>query len=219
MESLLEALKHAADGAYVIDEQQRIVFWNKAAETMLGYNADEVIGRNCYQIFAGRDEAGCPICRWRCLPYVASGRGEPVQTFDAHVRGKDGHPHWVSVSILSLPDNADTPCALIHLFRNIDSQKQMESFVRDVVGQARQFALRECRPATPLNAEPPPEQLTAREFQVLALLAQGIDTAAIAQKLIINEVTVRNHIQHILHKLNVHSRLEAVAYAHEHDLL
>jgi PAS domain S-box-containing protein len=219
MENLLEALTHTADGAYVIDAQQRITFWNRAAEDLLGYSAEEVLGRSCYQVFAGRDETGCPICRQRCIPYVAGGRGEPVQNFDTYVRSKDGRSHWVNVSILALPGAKDTPRAIVHIFRNIDAQKQVEAFARDVAGQARQLDLRKRRPTTPANDRPIPEQLTTREFQILELLAQGIDTSTIAQKLVIRDVTVRNHIQRILHKFDVHSRLEAIVYARKHELL
>jgi LuxR family maltose regulon positive regulatory protein len=48
---------------------------------------------------------------------------------------------------------------------------------------------------------------------VLQLLTEGLDGAAIAQRLFLSPATVRNHIQHILDKLGVHSRVEAVALA------
>ncbi|MBI2864607.1 MAG: PAS domain S-box protein [Chloroflexi bacterium] len=51
--------------------------------------------------------------------------------------------------------------------------------------------------------------LTPREKEVLKLLSQGDDTAAIARKLVISQITARNHIQHILAKLGVRNRLEA----------
>jgi two-component system nitrate/nitrite response regulator NarL len=63
------------------------------------------------------------------------------------------------------------------------------------------------------------QDLTDREREVLSLLAQGHSTREIAQALSISYSTARNHIQNILHKLNVHSRLEAVAYAYEHGLV
>jgi PAS domain S-box-containing protein len=219
MENLLEALKHTADGAYIIDAQQRIIFWNKAAEALLGFTAQEVLGRPCYQIIGGRDETGCPICRRRCLPYLAGGRGESIQSFDVCVRDKDGRSHWLNVSTLVLPGDDDKPRAIVHLFRIIDVQKQMEVFVRDVASQARHFERRQRRPPTTPREESSPAQLTPRETQVLELLARGMDTTEIAQALVISKVTVRNHVQHILHKLNVHSRLEAVAYALQHDLI
>jgi two-component system, NarL family, nitrate/nitrite response regulator NarP len=60
--------------------------------------------------------------------------------------------------------------------------------------------------------------LTARELEVLRLLADGLGQKKIAQALFITPKTVATHIQRILTKLDVHSRAEAVAYAHRHRL-
>ena len=69
-------------------------------------------------------------------------------------------------------------------------------------------------------AEPGPNatELTPREREVLALLASGLNQAAIAADLFISEKTVETHIQRILSKLGVHSRAEAVAVAHREGL-
>ena len=56
--------------------------------------------------------------------------------------------------------------------------------------------------------------LTAREQQVLALLAGGASQADIAEMLVISAKTVAAHIDHILQKLGVHSRAQAVAVAY-----
>lgn len=61
--------------------------------------------------------------------------------------------------------------------------------------------------------------LTARERQCLELLVEGLDTAAIATKLGVSRATVRTHIQSVLTKLGVHSRLEAASFASRHRLL
>jgi DNA-binding NarL/FixJ family response regulator len=55
--------------------------------------------------------------------------------------------------------------------------------------------------------------LTAREREVLALLAEGKSSAEIACELVISARTVGTHVQHILGKLGVHSRAQAVALA------
>jgi len=55
-------------------------------------------------------------------------------------------------------------------------------------------------------------RLTHRERQVLALLAEGADNDTIARTLVISPQTARTHIQNILSKLEVHSRLEATAF-------
>jgi DNA-binding NarL/FixJ family response regulator len=60
--------------------------------------------------------------------------------------------------------------------------------------------------------------LTTREREVLAHLAAGHDQAKIAEALIVSERTIATHIQNILNKLGVHSRAEAVAFAHRHGM-
>jgi DNA-binding NarL/FixJ family response regulator len=55
-------------------------------------------------------------------------------------------------------------------------------------------------------------RLTRREREVLALLAQGGDNHLIAQRLVISPQTARTHVQNVLTKLGVHSRLEAAAF-------
>ncbi|WP_218027843.1 response regulator transcription factor, partial [Nocardia uniformis] len=76
-----------------------------------------------------------------------------------------------------------------------------------------------------VNASPrrtgvdPRQVLTAREIQVLRLLATGLPVAAIAERLFVAEVTVRSHIHHMLRKLELDRAFQAVALAHESGLL
>ena len=56
----------------------------------------------------------------------------------------------------------------------------------------------------------PAASLTVRQNEALALLAEGLGTAAIAERLGVAEETARNHIRGLLGALGVHSRLEAV---------
>jgi DNA-binding NarL/FixJ family response regulator len=65
------------------------------------------------------------------------------------------------------------------------------------------------RPATRNN----PAQLTARELEVLALVAEGLRNADIARRLFVSEKTVGHHISAILRKLDVRTRGEAGAAA------
>ena len=62
-------------------------------------------------------------------------------------------------------------------------------------------------------------ELTTRQFEALALLAEGLGTRVIATRLGIAEETARNHIRGILSQLGVHSRLEAVVRAYRLGLL
>ena len=63
------------------------------------------------------------------------------------------------------------------------------------------------------------EPLSARELEVLQLIAQGASNRAIADRLVITVGTVKSHINHIFGKLDAHSRTEALAKARDLDLL
>jgi DNA-binding NarL/FixJ family response regulator len=72
-----------------------------------------------------------------------------------------------------------------------------------------------------LRQRPTPQgsDLTARELELLRLIAAGESTAAIASQLYLSVHTVRNHVARILTKLQAHTRLEAVAIAVRHGLI
>jgi DNA-binding NarL/FixJ family response regulator len=76
-------------------------------------------------------------------------------------------------------------------------------------------------PPRPRGADAPSgvELLTPRELEVLRLLAGGMSQPEIAKRLVISPKTVATHIQHVLVKLGVHSRAQAVAAAHRHGLI
>jgi DNA-binding CsgD family transcriptional regulator len=61
--------------------------------------------------------------------------------------------------------------------------------------------------------------LTAREVEVLRLLATGATNREIADVLVISEHTARRHLQNIFAKIGVSSRAAATAYAYEHGLV
>jgi DNA-binding NarL/FixJ family response regulator len=63
------------------------------------------------------------------------------------------------------------------------------------------------------------EFLTPRELDVLRLIGQGLRNRMIAERLVISEKTVQNHISNIFAKLQVNDRSEAIIWASQHNLI
>jgi DNA-binding NarL/FixJ family response regulator len=70
------------------------------------------------------------------------------------------------------------------------------------------------RPAPPKEFD----ELTAREHEILRLIASGLSNAEIGRQLYISETTVKTHVTHILQKLGLHDRVQAIVLAHQTGL-
>jgi PAS domain S-box-containing protein len=208
-DGLEDALASAGDGVFVTGADGRVVLWNRAAEKILGHSAREVMGRGCCDLFAGRDEHGNRLCYVGCAVRSLVKIGEPVQSFDMRTRTKAGRPVWLSITILSVGAGGERRLTA-HLFRDVTATKELLTLVHERLGALRTGAD---------TAPPAADTLTRRELEVLRLMAQGLNTAATAERLHVSRATVRNHVQNIFAKLEVHSRLEAVARATRERLL
>lgn len=203
---LFDALARAGDGALVADPDGRVVLWNQAAERLLGWTATEALGRTCCDLLDGRPPDDRGACGTGCPVIMAGSRAEAVESFDVRARAKSGEAISLNVSTLTMAADEDGPLR-IHLFRILGERRA------PVTGHAPAV---QSAPTDEANSSGP---LTRREREVLRLLATGANTKVAAQQLGVSPATVRNHVQNLLGKLGVHSRLQAVAYATTHRLL
>lgn len=220
MDSILSALDRAAEGAFLIDNNQRIIHWNRAAQEMLGYAPAEVLGHSCHEIIQGRDDHDRAWCRNNCYVTAMARAGQPVETFNTIARTKAGELRWINISILALqtPGDADSQ-VVMHLFRDATELKLQERFTRQVVDLVEGLWQQPQTYAPAVRTDDWVEKLTDRELDVLRMLAQGYSMDQIAQLLSISKATARNHTQSIYQKLGVHNRAQAVAYAYDQNLV
>lgn len=219
IDDLLNILARSEDGVFAVDKRQRIIFWSAAAERLLHQTAAKVMGKYCYEVVLGRDYEGHPFCRRNCPAIRAARRGWGVPNFDIACR-PNGEEIWLNVSIVPTPHSRASGPVATHLFRDVSKRRQSERLAQAAIDTVTQFMSDTA--ATEPEDKPypaPGPALTARELEVLRLLvADGLGTRSLAIKLGLSEATVRNHIQRLLAKLGVHTRLEAVIYAARHGL-
>ena len=141
-----------------------------------------------------------------------------IPAFDLDVKTVSGKRKWVSVSII-VADVQDERL-VIHLLRDIEAQKQIEALTKEISVLAGHLSGQGVqRLQEPIPTQAPDVELTPQERRVLHLLARGTNTAGIGRELNVTPATVRNHVQHILQKLRVHTRLEAILRATRDGLL
>ncbi len=200
----------SADAIFVSDSRQRVVVWSAEAERLLGRPAAEVVGRPCYEVMAGTELDGHPVCRRNCRVATNAKRGRPTVAYDIVARTADGEPICLTSSIILATSQDRARPYMLHLVRPRSRPPDGTA----ISGATTPFGAVE-RSAVPPIGQP----LSRRELEVLRLLAAGQTTVGIAEALTISRITARNHIQNLERKLGAHSRVEAVIYGSHHQLI
>jgi DNA-binding CsgD family transcriptional regulator len=190
------------------------VFWNRSAERILGYSAEEVMGLSCASALQGSDVFGNRYCSDNCPVTQMAIRNETVRHFGVRFHAKNQRPILVDMNILNLAVRAPDHFLLVHVMRPSEKAEPSEHPAEDP-GSPPRSALVAIRESLDARAR----KLTAREVEVIGMLAAGHTTPDIASRLHISTMTARNHIQNILEKLELHSKAEAVAFAFQKRLI
>jgi len=97
----LEIIENMREGAYFADVDRRIMFWNKAAEHITGFDREEILGKQCHSTLLNHiDSDGNAICIAGCPLHQALTDGKQ-RKHDVFVKHKDGHR--VAVSVHTFP--------------------------------------------------------------------------------------------------------------------
>jgi PAS domain S-box-containing protein len=213
MSTVQDLISRSADGVFGIDAEQTVVFWNRACESMTGIPAEQAIGSHCHELLRGRDLMGRPFCGCDCpLGSLAKG-GPPPSQIPMRITHADGNNVQLNVGTMLIPSSSDrNQWNVVHVMRR--------------GRKSRTEALLGCEASSPspaqhqkASSQKAPPLLTSREREILRFLTTGAGVVPMSRQLHISSTTVRNHIQRMMAKLGVHSRVEAVAYAHRHQLI
>lgn len=212
MSDQLELITRSGTAAFATDETGCITVWNRGAEELLGYSAPGVLGKPCHEILCGVDLFGNYFCSRHCALTCMVERHEPARHFEMDVRAESGAMIPTGFSIVMLPGARAGQYTLIHFMEKVDRQQEVSALIHRIFNDPQ------TQPVPPPSEEAA-SHLTSREIEVLRLLAEGTSTQDIAASLFISVPTTRNHVQNILRKLDVHSKLEAVSLALRTHLL
>ena len=141
---------------------------------------------------------------------------------------------WPAAKVIMLTAISDDETVLDSIQAGADGYMTKDRAIEDVVGAVRAaqageillprsvvfgIAQRVAAAREKGATRAPVEQLTPRELEVLRALSEGLSSKEICERLYIAPNTLRTHVQNIMGKLRVHSKLEAVAFALRHRLV
>ena len=186
------------DPAFAVDRQGEIVMWNQAAEEALGVDSTEALGQKCWTLLAGKDIFGNRHCCEHCPIREMAFEHEPVRSFHCAFATNADSPESFGISCVVIHDQPGHEI-LLHICHPDGDKPQVSS--------------------EQLAHSAPAETLSRRELEILGMLADKVKTFDIADRLGISVRTVRTHIQHLMYKLHVHKRAEAVKVGKKLELI
>ena len=108
-------LNHAPYGSYAVDMGQAILFWNRSAERILGFKADQVIGRRCYEVIQSLPEKGStPVCMEGCPAIRLARNGIVPPVVHVRMRCSSDSRKLVTVTSMILDESQADEALLVH---------------------------------------------------------------------------------------------------------
>ena len=191
----MEVVGEAADGRHAVAEARRL----RPDVVLMDVRMPEVDGIEATRILLGGDDTVAT----RVVMLTTFDMDEYVyEALRAGASGfllKDAPPEQLVAGIRAVASGDS-------LLGPSITRRVIEEYVRRPPGTAR-------------PPSPELEQLTSRETEVLTLIARGLSNAEIAKTLFLGETTVKTHVAHVLTKLDVRDRVQAVVLAYESGLV
>ena len=205
----LDLLDDAPYGAYAVDPDQTIWYWNPAAERILGHHAADAIGQLCHQVvqnLVGAENE--PVCLEGCPSLVAVREGKIPPVYSAWMLCASGQRKLVTLIPLVIGSLDGEDAVLVHLFTEPELWRDPAQ-VAMTVGTA--LSTKPFSGGLLTGSED--DRITPRELEVLRRVAAGLTQQEIATDLVISYHTVRNHTASLRRKLGANSTLALIQRA------
>jgi DNA-binding SARP family transcriptional activator len=119
VDRLWSLFAQSSDAAFAIDNAQQILFWNEAAQALLGYPAEAAVGQRCWQLLGGATPHSLPFCCPACPLTGQAGAGALVGNVDVAMQTYAGPTRLVNLTTIPFPPHRrnGSRISLIHLLR------------------------------------------------------------------------------------------------------
>ena len=131
-------------GVYTTDLKRRILTWNKGAEKITGFSAEEVIGRTCaYDVLHHQDKHGTVLCTTDLCPlYRAMKKGVPSSSpVLVTTNTKSGKRRWVSVNVAPIKDQEGRVIGGVEVFEDVTQALEEQEKVKQIQRSLLKFTL------------------------------------------------------------------------------
>jgi PAS domain S-box-containing protein len=117
-------LDSVADGVFAVDDEWRIVYFNKAAERITGFTREEALGQHCYNIF----RSSC--CQKGCVLRETIKSGREISGLSVSILDRDNHEKPISVSTAVLRDQNGEVTGGVEIFRDMSVVENLRREIR-----------------------------------------------------------------------------------------
>ena len=123
--NITKLLDNLHEAAYIVDQNRKIVYWNKPAEIITGYKAEEIIGKHCYDnILRHVTETGQRLCHNGC-PLLDSINNKQINEANVFLHHKKGYRVPVSVKTIPFYDEQEQVYKAVEVFTDVKDESTL----------------------------------------------------------------------------------------------
>lgn len=120
-------------GMYVVDADRKILLWNKAAESILGWSEEEVLGRSCRDFIGHMNDEGHQLCSEECSLLATMEQSHTIFAGTVWGHSVNGEKVPVNVSCVPLYDDEGRLAGVVEVFSDMTHEKEVEDFRKSMV--------------------------------------------------------------------------------------